>query len=66
MDDAHLAVIHLVCHRGTTGAEHTAAEIAVVHTQHHAAHIFVIMLTLPLAGVGTLLDKWLENVRIDN
>ena len=67
MDNAHLAVIHFVGHGGTAGAEHAAVEIAVVHTQHHATHILVVMLALPHAGIGALLDEGLEDVvRIEN
>ena len=62
MDDTHLAVVHLVRDRSTAGAKHAAVEIAVVHAQHHAAHILVVMLTLPFAGIGTLVDEGLEDV----
>ena len=62
MDDAHLAVVHLIGHGGAAGAEHTTVEIAVIHTQHQAAHIIVIMLALPYAGVGALLNEGLEDV----
>ena len=62
MDDAHLAVIHLVCHGGTAGAEHTAVEITVIHAQHHATHILVVMLAFPYAGISALLDEGLQDV----
>ena len=67
MDDAHLAVIHLVGHRSTAGAEHATVEIPVIHAQHHAAYIFIVVLAFPYAGIGALLDEWLENIiRIKN
>ena len=62
MDDAHLTVIDLVGHRSTTGAEHTTVEITVVHAEHHATHILVVVFALPFAGIGTLVDKRLKNV----
>lgn len=62
MDDAHLAVIHFVGHGSTAGAKHAAVEIAVVHAQHHAAHILIVVFALPNAGIGTLLNERLENV----
>ena len=62
MDNAHFAVVHFVGYWGTAGAEHTAVEIAVVHAQHHATDILIIMFTLPYAGIGPLLHKWLQNI----
>ena len=62
MDDAHFAVVYLVCHGGAAGTEHTAVEIAVVHAQHHATHILIVMLALPLAGISALLDERLQDV----
>ena len=62
MDDAHLAVIHFVGHGSTAGTEHAAVEIAVVHTQHHAAHILVVVFAPPFAGIGALVDEGLEDV----
>ena len=62
MDDAHLAVVHLIGHGGAAGAEHTTVEIEVIHTEHHATHILVVMLALPHAGIGALVDEGLEDV----
>ena len=62
MDDIHFTVIDLVGHWGTAGAEHTTVEIAVVHAQHHATDILIILLTLPSAGIGPLLHKRLQNI----
>ena len=62
MDDAHLAVVHLIGHRGTAGAEHATVEIAVVHAHHHATNILIVMLALPYAGIGALLDEGLQDV----
>ena len=62
MNDAHLAVIDLVCHRGAAGSEHPAVEIAIIHAEHHATHILVIMLALPLAGISALLDEGLQDI----
>lgn len=62
MDNAHLAVVHFVGYWGTTGTKHTAVEIEVVHTKHHATHILVVMLALPLAGIGALLNEGLQDV----
>jgi hypothetical protein len=61
MDDTHLAVVHLVRDRSTAGAKHAAVEIAVVHAQHHATYILVVMPALPNAGIGTLVDEGLQN-----
>jgi hypothetical protein len=63
MDDTHLAVVHLVRDRSTAGAKHAAVEITVVHAQHHAAHILVVMLTFKFAGVCALPDEGLQNKR---
>ena len=60
MDDAHLAVINFVGHWGTAGAKHATVEIAVVHAEHHARDVFVVMLALPYAGMSSLLDEWLQ------
>ena len=62
MDDTHLAVVHLVRDRSTAGAKHAAVEIAVVHAQHHAAYILVVMPTFPHAGIGVLVNEGLKNV----
>ena len=62
MDNAHLAVVHFVGYWGTAGAKYTAVEIALVHTKHHATHILVVMLALPHAGIGALLDEGLEDI----
>ena len=62
MNDAHLAVINFIGHRGAAGAEHAAVEIAVVHAKHHTTDILIIMLAFPLAGIGALLDEGLQDV----
>ena len=62
MDDTHLAVVHLIGHRGAAGAEHAAVEIAVIHTEHHAADVLVVVLARPHTGISALLHKWLQYI----
>ena len=62
MNGAHLAVVNFVCHGGAACADHSAIEITVVHAQHHATYILIVLLALPLAGIGALVNKGLQDI----